>query len=143
MSQVPPPTRAVLRWIGYSFASLAQVLRPDAIAAGRENAVGIDRILQPLMEAAQGVVVERVRIHDHVLVRGSSAVFPEPVLGRDLHELLKSLAGLLVRLDVVSDRKAEEEQERPLPEEEWHRERRDRQAKFPTRSCYRALRFGD
>ena len=66
--------------------AVAHPLRPDPLLAGREDAVGIQRILDRLGEATVGVVVERVLVGGEVHEVQVRAVLAVALLGRLRHE---------------------------------------------------------
>src|SRR5581483_4091882 len=65
---------------------------PDAIPAGRDDAVGIDAVLDLLMEAQQRVAVERILTHQPILERGAGAVTAPAVFGAAVHYLREQFA---------------------------------------------------
>src|SRR5580698_2929899 len=80
------------------------------------------------METPQRVIVERIGSHHVILKRGSSPIFAPTMVGRDANHFLEGLAILLVGGDVVRDREAEQEDERPRPIGAWEAEGKQRQA---------------
>src|SRR5580692_6390256 len=91
------------------------MLGPNTITAGGENAVGIDGVLDGFVETAQRMIVERIGIHDGVLVGGRGAVLAPAVLGGDADQVLERLAVLLVGGNVVRNGKTKEKNKRARP----------------------------
>src|SRR5579863_3058338 len=106
------------------------MLGPDAVPARGQYAVGIHGILQSFVEAQERVIIEGVGVHHRCLMRRSGAIFAPAMLGGDLNQLLEGRAILLVRLDVVGDRKTEKENECSLPVARRQAERRDGQVEI-------------
>src|SRR6202034_609641 len=98
------------------------MLRPDVVASGRENAVGIDRILQRGMETLQGAVVEGVHVHDRLLEHRGRAVLAPAMLSADFDQFLEPFAIALIGLRILGHGSREDEDEGSLPEARWQRE---------------------
>src|SRR5690606_20963914 len=83
---------------------LPEVLRPHAVAAGGENAVRIDGVLDLLPQSAQRMIVERVRVRDRVLEHGRRTVLRPAVLRCELDPALERRSDLAVLLGVLRHR---------------------------------------
>src|ERR1035441_4649451 len=103
------------------------MLGPYAVLPGGKDAVWIGGFLRRLVEAYQCMIVEGVRVHDRVIIRGRSAVFSPAMFGRQLNQLHESRPIFLVRLDVPRDRNSKNEDESALPVARRKAEREDRQ----------------
>ena len=67
--------------------------RPDAVPAGRENAVRVDGVLDRLAETAVGVVAEAVLVRGQIHEVQMRAVLAVAVLGRLAHQQLGRVVG--------------------------------------------------
>jgi len=88
------------------------MLGPNAVPAGGKNPVGIDSVLERLVESQERMIVERIGVHHRSLVSRRRAVLAPAVLGRDSNQPLERRPVLFVRLRIVRDRKAIQKDER-------------------------------
>src|SRR5277367_3625632 len=91
------------------------MLRPDSVSSRRKYSVRIHGVLDCFVKMQQRVVVVGILLHDRVVESWRRAVFPPTVLTCDLDHALDDRAILLVRLNVMSDRKSENIDEGPFP----------------------------
>ncbi len=87
------------------------------------------------------MIVERVRIHYHILIRRGRAVFSPAVFRPNLHQPFERRPIFFIRLDIMRDRKSKNINETPLPIRRGKAKRRNRQAEFPRRLGKHAIRF--
>src|SRR6476660_6293359 len=99
------------------------MLGPYSVASWRQNALRIERVLDGFVEAKQGVVVVRIDAHRLILEEHRRSVLAPAVVRADPDQLAKGADDRLVLFGILADREAEDEEERPLLERRWQRER--------------------
>src|SRR6516162_4432159 len=92
---------------------LSHAFWPNSALARRQDAVGIERILDGLMQAAQCVIVEGVGVGNVIHESRMRAVLAPSMLGTYFDDAAEGGAHLPVLFDIVFDREDEQKEERP------------------------------
>jgi len=69
------------------------MLRPNGIAARRYDAVGVNRVLERLMEFAQSVIVERIGVRNSLIKGRGCSIFAPSMFSGGLHDCFECLSG--------------------------------------------------
>src|SRR5690606_36177025 len=109
----------------------SQVAGPDAVAPGRNDSVGIDRVLDPLVDPAEDVIVETVGRNDLVHEGRWTAVFTPTVLRQDFDQLV-DLGPQRYIARILIDRHRDEHHQRAAPAGDRRAEQHDRYVEPPT-----------
>src|SRR3989304_8512883 len=88
---------------------LPQMTGPDAVAAGRENAVRIDGVLQGLVQASQRMIVVGIDCRAIVHERRMRTILAPAMLRRNLDEPPEYLAGLAADRRIAHPRHSPQE----------------------------------
>src|SRR6185312_1604781 len=88
------------------------MFRPNAIATGRENAVGINSVFQLFLQSPERVIVEGVGICTRIHESWRRAVLAPTMLRCKRNHSLERLAILPIRLGIVTDWKSVDLEER-------------------------------